>query len=96
MQPNMSTGMASGGASPAPSAGVPPGVLGGLGQLFQQQHKPVQGGRFDFDDGGMYCGGWEDGKAHGHGVCTGLKGQGEYSGSWNYGFEVSGVYTWPG
>jgi len=58
--------------------------------------KPVQGGRFDFDDGGMYCGGWEDGKAHGHGVCTGLKGQGEYSGSWNYGFEVSGVYTWPG
>lgn len=59
-------------------------------------HKPVQGGRFDFDDGGMYCGGWEDGKAHGHGVCTGLKGQGEYCGSWNYGFEVSGVYTWPG
>ena len=59
-------------------------------------NKPVQGGRFDFDDGGMYCGGWEDGKAHGHGVCTGLKGQGEYSGSWNYGFEVSGVYTWPG
>nr|ACO11817.1 Junctophilin-1 [Lepeophtheirus salmonis] len=53
------------------------------------------GGRFDFDDGGTYCGGWEDGKAHGHGVCTGPKGQGEYSGSWHYGFEVSGVYTWP-
>ncbi|NWX76929.1 JPH1 protein, partial [Alca torda] len=46
------------------------------------------GGRFDFDDGGTYCGGWEDGKAHGHGICTGPKGQGEYSGSWNYGFEV--------
>ncbi|XP_052823346.1 junctophilin-1 [Octopus bimaculoides] len=53
------------------------------------------GGRFDFDDGGTYCGGWEDGKAHGHGVCTGPKGQGEYSGAWQCGFEVSGVYTWP-
>ncbi|CAG0883287.1 unnamed protein product [Cyprideis torosa] len=56
---------------------------------------PVKGGRFDFDDGGTYCGGWEDGRAHGHGVCTGPKGQGEYSGSWHFGFEVSGVYTWP-
>jgi len=55
----------------------------------------VNGGRFDFDDGGTYCGGWEDGKAHGAGVCTGPKGQGEYSGSWHFGFEVSGVYTWP-
>jgi len=55
----------------------------------------INGGRFDFDDGGTYCGGWEDGKAHGHGVCTGPKGQGEYAGSWHYGFEVSGVYTWP-
>lgn len=55
----------------------------------------VNGGRFDFDDGGTYCGGWEDGKAHGHGVCTGPKGQGAYSGSWHYGFEVSGVYMWP-
>lgn len=53
------------------------------------------GGRFDFEDGGTYCGGWEDGKAHGHGVCTGPKGQGEYSGAWQYGFEISGVYTWP-
>ncbi|XP_013388683.2 junctophilin-1-like [Lingula anatina] len=53
------------------------------------------GGRYDFDDGGTYCGGWEDGKAHGHGVCTGPKGMGEYSGSWQYGFETSGVYTWP-
>ncbi|KAL2085220.1 hypothetical protein ACEWY4_018540 [Coilia grayii] len=53
------------------------------------------GGRFDFDDGGTYCGGWEDGKAHGHGICTGPKGQGEYAGSWSHGFEVVGVYTWP-
>ncbi|XP_049478349.1 junctophilin-3-like [Panthera uncia] len=53
------------------------------------------GGRFNFDDGGSYCGGWEDGKAHGHGVCTGPKGQGEYTGSWSHGFEVLGVYTWP-
>ncbi|XP_012864186.1 junctophilin-2 [Echinops telfairi] len=55
----------------------------------------MSGGRFDFDDGGAYCGGWEAGKAHGHGLCTGPKGQGEYSGSWNFGFEVAGVYTWP-
>lgn len=55
----------------------------------------MSGGRFDFDDGGSYCGGWEGGKAHGHGLCTGPKGQGEYSGSWNFGFEVAGVYTWP-
>ncbi|KAJ8248813.1 hypothetical protein GJAV_G00228030 [Gymnothorax javanicus] len=53
------------------------------------------GGRFDFDDGGSYCGGWQEGKAHGHGICTGPKGQGEYSGSWSHGFEVLGVYTWP-
>ncbi|XP_023650498.2 junctophilin-1 [Paramormyrops kingsleyae] len=55
----------------------------------------MTGGRFDFDDGGTYCGGWDDGKAHGHGICTGPKGQGEYSGSWSHGFEVVGVYTWP-
>lgn len=84
MQSNVTTGVAN--AGPA----------GGPGASSTGPHKPVQGGRFDFDDGGMYCGGWEDGKAHGHGVCTGLKGQGEYAGSWNYGFEVSGVYTWPG
>lgn len=63
--------------------------------IFLMQRPVVNGGRFDFDDGGTYCGGWEEGKAHGHGVCTGPKGQGEYSGSWHYGFEVSGVYTWP-
>lgn len=55
----------------------------------------TSGGRFDFNDGGTYCGGWEDGKAHGHGICTGPKAQGEYAGSWNHGFEVQGVYTWP-
>uniref|UniRef100_A0A4W5KJF2 Junctophilin 3 n=1 Tax=Hucho hucho TaxID=62062 RepID=A0A4W5KJF2_9TELE len=53
------------------------------------------GGRFDFDDGGSYCGGWEQGKAHGQGVCTGPQGQGEYAGAWSHGFEVLGVYTWP-
>ncbi len=25
----------------------------------------------DFDDGGTFCGGWEDGKAHGHGIWQG-------------------------
>ncbi|XP_061395417.1 uncharacterized protein LOC133331030 [Musca vetustissima] len=55
----------------------------------------VSGGRFDFEDGGTYCGGWDEGKAHGHGVCTGPKHQGAYAGAWNYGFEVSGAYLWP-
>ncbi|XP_066594670.1 junctophilin-1 isoform X2 [Prorops nasuta] len=69
------------------------GTAGSSGSASNRAH--VNGGRFDFDDGGTYCGGWEDGKAHGHGVCTGPKGQGAYSGSWHYGFEVSGIYTWP-
>lgn len=60
-----------------------------------QQRTQISGGRFDFEDGGTFCGGWEDSKAHGHGVCTGPKNQGAYSGAWHYGFEVSGVYTWP-
>nr|CAH7761016.1 unnamed protein product [Callosobruchus chinensis] len=68
---------------------------GGGGATGTASGGRVNGGRFDFDDGGTYCGGWEEGKAHGHGVCTGPKGQGAYSGSWHYGFEVSGVYTWP-
>lgn len=55
----------------------------------------VYAGRFDFEDGGTYCGGWEDGKAHGHGVCTGPKGMGEFSGMWQFGYEVSGCYIWP-
>ncbi|XP_066527192.1 junctophilin-1a [Hoplias malabaricus] len=55
----------------------------------------MPGGRFDFADGGSYCGGWEQGKAHGHGVCTGPRGQGEFCGAWSHGFEIVGVYTWP-
>lgn len=69
------------------STGATGGGAGGRAQ--------ISGGRFDFEDGGTYCGGWEEGKAHGHGVCTGPKHQGAYSGAWNYGFEVSGVYIWP-
>ncbi|KAG8147834.1 hypothetical protein E2320_022903, partial [Naja naja] len=53
------------------------------------------GGRFDFDDGGCYVGDWEEGRAHGYGVCTGPGAQGEYSGRWSHGFESLGVYTWP-
>ena len=54
----------------------------------------TSGGRFDFDDGGTYCGSWEDGKALGYGVCTGPKGQGAYYGAYHNGFEISGVYKW--
>ena len=69
--------------------------MSNLAQPISQHSSPptqsvpavINGGRFDFDDGGTYCGGWHDGKAHGHGICTGPKGQGEYSGSWHYGFE---------
>lgn len=78
---------------PAQEATASPAATGATGTATSKSH--VNGGRFDFDDGGTYCGGWEDGKAHSHGVCTGPKGQGAYSGSWHYGFEVSGVYTWP-
>jgi len=53
------------------------------------------GGKFEFDDGGAYCGGWVDGKAHGYGVCTGPRGQGEFAGEWTHGYETTGVYTWP-
>ncbi|XP_037772016.1 junctophilin-4 [Chelonia mydas] len=53
------------------------------------------GGRFDFDDGGCYVGDWQEGRAHGYGVCTGPGAQGEYSGQWRRGFESLGVYTWP-
>lgn len=84
-----SNGIATG--SGAPGATSPTGTAG----ISASSKTQVHGGRFDFDDGGTYCGGWEDGKAHGHGVCTGPKGQGAYSGSWHYGFEVSGIYTWP-
>jgi len=53
------------------------------------------GGKFSFQDGGAYCGGWLDGKAHGYGVCTGPRGQGEFAGEWTHGYETSGTYTWP-
>ena len=69
------------------------GVAGGSSQ--HSIPSSTVGGRFDFDDGGVYVGGWMEGKAHGNGICTGPKGQGEYSGSWSYGFELSGVYKWP-
>jgi len=52
-------------------------------------------GHFDFDDGGSYSGGSDQGRAHGHGVCTGPNNEGEFAGSWQAGFETSGVYTWP-
>ncbi|XP_043288351.1 junctophilin-1 isoform X2 [Venturia canescens] len=85
-------GIAGGGQTTSPGQ---PGAATGTTNATGPNRPQVNGGRFDFDDGGTYCGGWEDGKAHGHGVCTGPKGQGAYSGSWHYGFEVSGVYTWP-
>ncbi|XP_059618548.1 junctophilin-1 isoform X2 [Phlebotomus argentipes] len=84
---NNSQGQQNGGVTTGTAAPNSPGSAG-----RQQQ---ISGGRFDFEDGGTYCGGWEEGKAHGHGVCTGPKHQGAYSGAWNYGFEVSGVYIWP-
>lgn len=85
-----------GGAQLSQTGGISPAQPGATGTATVASNRTqINGGRFDFDDGGTYCGGWEDGKAHGHGVCTGPKGQGAYSGSWHFGFEVSGVYTWP-
>ncbi|KAF4523665.1 hypothetical protein B566_EDAN006035 [Ephemera danica] len=81
--------------NPPNAAPATPAMTTGTQQQSAPGNKGINGGRFDFDDGGTYCGGWEDGKAHGHGVCTGPKGQGAYSGSWHFGFEVSGVYMWP-
>lgn len=68
---------------------------GSTGPAAVGKRTQISGGRFDFEDGGTYCGGWDEGKAHGHGVCTGPKHQGAYAGAWNYGFEVSGSYIWP-
>jgi len=65
-------------------------------EYHHEQQSPRQvGGRFAFDDGGAYCGGWAAGKADGHGVCTGPTGQGRYEGAWIRGYETSGTYTWP-
>ena len=55
----------------------------------------LSGGYFEFDDGGWYAGNWINGQAYGLGKCTGPQGKGEYSGTWQQGFEVSGEYTWP-
>ena len=90
-------GVAGGAQLPQPVGISSPGQTGASGVTMSPGPNSAQqnGGRFDFDDGGTFCGGWVDGKAHGHGVCTGPKNQGAYSGSWHYGFEVSGVYTWP-
>ncbi|PIK58058.1 putative junctophilin-1 [Apostichopus japonicus] len=63
--------------------------------MIRANPSSMNGGRFDFSDGGSYCGGWEEGKAHGYGVCTGPNGKGEYSGAWHFGFELLGVYMWP-
>ncbi|XP_023289995.1 junctophilin-1 [Orussus abietinus] len=100
MQPQQpgqqANGVAGGAPLPQAAGGASPAQPGATGTTTTPANRAqVNGGRFDFDDGGTYCGGWEDGKAHGHGVCTGPKGQGAYSGSWHYGFEVSGVYMWP-
>lgn len=73
---------------------IPHTIINEVG-MSEGKRLQITGGRFDFEDGGTYCGGWDDGKAHGHGVCTGPKHQGAYSGAWNYGFEVSGGYIWP-
>ena len=54
-----------------------------------------QSGRYDFSDGGSYCGEWIDGKFNGNGICTGPMGQGRYSGKWLNGYETCGVYSWP-
>ena len=52
-------------------------------------------GRYDFLDGGYYCGQYLDGLIEGYGVCVSPRGQGEFSGKWARGFETSGVYKWP-
>ncbi|OWK09214.1 hypothetical protein Celaphus_00006512, partial [Cervus elaphus hippelaphus] len=68
------------------------------GKVKEKVDRAVEGARraFDFDDGGCYVGGWEAGRAHGYGVCTGPGAQGEYSGCWAHGFESLGVFTGPG
>ena len=53
------------------------------------------GGKFVFEDGGSYCGGWLHGKAHGYGVCTGPGDRGQFAGKWTHGYETNGTYTWP-
>ena len=50
---------------------------------------------YEYEDGGRYCGEWENDAAHGHGVCTGPDGNGLFQGLWERGHQVSGVFTWP-
>lgn len=50
---------------------------------------------YEYEDGGKYCGEWENDAAHGHGVCTGPKGNGLFEGLWQKGNQTSGVFTWP-
>ena len=50
---------------------------------------------YEYEDGGSYCGEWKQDSSHGYGVCIGPRGQGSYQGIWEYGHQVSGVYTWP-
>eukprot|EP00794_Sanderia_malayensis_P018790 gene18790-20681_t len=54
----------------------------------------MSGGKFEFDDGGHYCGEWMDGKAHGYGICSGPNNEGKFEGLWHNGFEVNGIYKW--
>lgn len=55
----------------------------------------MNGGKFEFDDGGYYVGEWKKGQAEGYGVCTGPKNLGKFEGLWECGTEVCGIYTWP-
>ena len=50
---------------------------------------------YEYEDGGRYCGEWENDTAHGHGVCTGPNGNGLFQGLWERGHQSSGVFTWP-
>lgn len=50
---------------------------------------------YEYEDGGKYCGEWENGAAHGHGVCTGPNGNGLFEGLWEDGNQSSGIFTWP-
>jgi len=63
--------------------------------INQPINSTVDGGKFEFDDGGSYRGRWRNGKAHGQGVCSGPGGQGQFSGLWENGFEQLGLYEWP-
>ena len=50
---------------------------------------------YEYEDGGKYCGEWENDAAHGHGVCTGPNGNGLFEGLWERGNQSSGIFTWP-